>query len=377
MQYFIGFIIGLVLGLGLFYLVSRLQRKESAGAFAALSREALQKNSQDFLTLAGQHLAGQEQKAASELETKKQLIDQTLQSIKSDLGKVEKLVSEAETARVKSTSEISTALKTAALQTEKLQETTGKLQAALANTKIRGQWGERMAEDVLRFMGFAEGINYYKQKTQETVSTRPDYVFILPQDLKLNMDVKFPLDSYLKYMNEDNETLKNGHKQQFLRDTRQRIKEVTTREYINPAENTLDYVLVFVPSEQVFCFIQENDKDIIEEAIKSRVVLCSPLTLFAILSVIRRQVDNFRLQETTSQILSLLGTFDKQWMEYKKCTETVGDKLQDALKEYEKLTTTRTRMLERPLKSIAELRSEQGLPEAALPEPEDKNKLQS
>jgi DNA recombination protein RmuC len=137
MQYFIGFIIGLVLGLGLFYLVSRLQRKESAGAFAALSREALQKNSQDFLTLAGQHLAGQEQKAASELETKKQLIDQTLQSIKSDLGKVEKLVSEAETARVKSTSEISTALKTAALQTEKLQETTGKLQAALANTKIR------------------------------------------------------------------------------------------------------------------------------------------------------------------------------------------------------------------------------------------------
>jgi DNA recombination protein RmuC len=199
----------------------------------------------------------------------------------------------------------------------------------------------------------------------------------MPQDLKLNMDVKFPLDSYLKYMNEDNETLKNGHKQQFLRDTRQRIKEVTTREYINPAENTLDYVLVFVPSEQVFCFIQENDKDIIEEAIKSRVVLCSPLTLFAILSVIRRQVDNFRLQETTSQILSLLGTFDKQWMEYKKCTETVGDKLQDALKEYEKLTTTRTRMLERPLKSIAELRSEQGLPEAALPEPEDKNKLQS
>lgn len=65
--------------------------------------------------------------------------------------------------------------------------------------------------------------------------------------------------------------------------------------------NTLDYVLVFVPSEQVYCFIHENDKDIMEESIRNYVILCSPLTLYAMLSVIRRQVENFKLQSTASQ----------------------------------------------------------------------------
>jgi DNA recombination protein RmuC len=366
MQYLVGFIIGLIVGGLVTFLIYRIQRKQTEDAFSTLSREALRKNSEDFLQLANQTLSNQTQKGVGELETKKQLIDQTLQTIKTDLGRVEKLVNESETARVKSASEISKDLKSVSLQTEKLQETTTKLQTALANTKVRGQWGERMAEDVLRFIGFVEDINYIKQKSQDVVSTRPDYAFFLPQDLKLNMDVKFPLDSYLKYLNEENETIRNGHKQQFLKDARQRIKEVTTRDYINPAEHTLDYVLVFVPSEQVYCFIHENDKDIMEESIRNKVILCSPLTLYAILSVIRQQVDNFKLQSTASQVLSLLGTFNKQWGEYKKCNEAMGNRIRQALEEYEKLSATRTNMLERSLKSIEDLRKERGVLEAPL-----------
>ncbi len=366
MQYLIGFIIGLVIGaLGVFF-IFKLQRKESESSFAVLSHEALKKNSEDFLQLANQTLAVQAQKGVGDLDAKKLLIYQTLQTIKADLGKVEKLVNDSEQARVKSAAEITVTLKSTAQQTERLQETTNKLQAALANTRVRGQWGERMAEDVLRFIGFAEGINYLKQNAQEVTGTRPDYSFLLPQDLKLNMDVKFPLDSYLKYINEDNGVIKEGYRQQFLKDARQRIREVTTRDYLNPANNTLDYVLVFVPSEQVYCFIHENDHDIMEESIKNKVILCSPLTLYAILAVIRQQVDNFRLQTTASQMLSFFGTFNKQWAEYKKCNESMGNRLRQALQEYENLCTTRARMLERPLKHIDDLRKERGIEEAPL-----------
>lgn len=368
MQYIIGFVLGLVVGGLVVLLVSRLQRAQSEGVFASLSREALRKNSEDFLQLANQALSSQAQKGVGELETRKQLIDQTVQAIKDDLGKVEKLVNESESARVKSAAEISTNLKTVSEQTGKLQETTNKLQFALANTRVRGQWGERMAEDVLRFIGFVEGINYARQKTIDEAGTRPDFTFFLPENLKLNMDVKFPSDSYLKYVEEENETIKDGHRVQFLKDARQRIKEVTTRDYINPAENTLDYVLVFVPSEQIYCFIHEHDKDIIEESIKNKVVLCSPLTLYAILAVIRQQVDNFRLQSTASRVLALMGTFNKQWVEYKKCQETMGSRIKQSLDEYEKLQTTRTRMLERSLKSIEDLRKERGIGEAAMDE---------
>ena len=57
-----------------------------------------------------------------------------------------------------------------------------------------------MAEDVLRLSGFIEGVNYLKQKTLETAAGRPDYTFPLPQGRKVNMDVKFPLDNYVRFL---------------------------------------------------------------------------------------------------------------------------------------------------------------------------------
>jgi DNA recombination protein RmuC len=194
---------------------------------------------------------------------------------------------------------------------------------------------------------------------------------MLPQNLKLNMDVKFPHDNYGKYCNEENDALRDGYKQQFLKDVRQRIKEVTTRDYINPAENTLDYVLVFVPSEQIYCFIHENDQNLMDDALKSNVILCSPLTLYAMLSIIRQQIDNYKLEKTAAQMLALFGTFNKQWHEYKKYMDSLGKKLEQAHQEYDTLSSRRSRMLERPLKQIDELRTERGILEAPLVEDEN------
>lgn len=371
MQYFIGFIVGLIIGVVVVLIVTQHQRKQSEQSFSMLSQDVLRKNSEDFLKLANETLAKQAQTGVGELDSKKQLIDQTLQAIKGDLSKVEKLVNDSEEKRSKAYGEVSSGLKSTAEQTNKLQETAGKLQAALANTKVRGQWGERMAEDILRFAGFVEGVNYLKQKTQELIASRPDYSFLLPQSMKLNMDVKFPLDNYTKYCNEENDAVKEGCKLQFLKDVRQRVKEVTTRDYINPAENTLDYVLVFIPSEQIYGFIHENDKSLMDDALKTKVILCSPLTLYAILSVIRQQMDNYKMEKTAAQMLSLFGTFNKQWDEFKKCMEALGKKIEQTHQEYDTLFTTRTRTLEKPLKQIDELRNQKGIPEAGLVENEN------
>jgi DNA recombination protein RmuC len=239
-----------------------------------------------------------------------------------------------------------------------------------------------MAEDVLRLAGFVEGINYRKQKTLETAKTRPDFTFLLPQDLKVNMDVKFPLDNYLRYMEEEGEIEKRNYKNQFLKDVRERIKEVTTREYINPEDKTVDYVIVFIPNEQVYAFINESDSTIIDDALKSKVVLCSPVTLYAILAVIRQAVDSFNLEKTAAEILSLLGTFNRQWTLFQKSLEKMGKRIEEAQKEYITLTSTRCNQLERPLRKIEDLRKQRGISaksslieedELSLPDSEESN----
>ena len=300
------FIVGVVVGAVIVFIVNLVRRREVKAlaqellsqtesqkvqdlelliskikeSFKALSLEALSMSTEEFLKLANETLSKQTQMGGKELEGKKKLIDQTLETMKGDLNKVQEMVTSFEKDREKKFGELASQLKLTAEQTGKLQETTNQLRTALASTKVRGQWGERMAEDVLRLAGFIEGINYTKQQTLNTTTTRPDYTFFLPQGLILNMDVKFPLDNYLHYLEAERESEREEYKNRFLKNVRSRIREVTTRDYINPESHTLDYVLVFIPNEQVYAFINKEDSTILDDALKNKVILCSPITLY-------------------------------------------------------------------------------------------------
>lgn len=342
-------------------------------SFGALSLNALSKNTSDFLRVANETLSRQTQAGEKHLDGKKDLIDQTLSVMKDDLLKVRDLVAELEKDREKKFGQLSNQLETTTLQTAKLQETTAQLQIALSNTKARGQWGERMAEDVLRLAGFMEGVNYEKQKILATVGKRPDYTFLLPHNLRVNMDVKFPMDNYLRYVEADMESERDSYKNLFLKDVRNRVGEVLTRDYINPEENTVDYVLVFIPNEQIYAFINESDTSLIDDALRNKVILCSPITLYAILAIIRQAVDNFNLEKTASEILSLFGGFNKQWNAFVGSFDKMGKRIEEAQNEFNNLTSTRRNQLERSLRKIEDLRRQKNISDP-LPDIGEKRK---
>jgi len=355
-----------------FFRESEAQRKADRDAvldnmkasFGSLSLDALSKSTEEFLKLAKAKLESEREAGVQELDAKKGLIDQQLQRMTVEMENVSRLMKELEKDRVEKFGALAGQLKTASEQTAALVQVTHTLREALASTKVRGQWGERMAEDVLQAAGFVEKVNYLKQKTVEGGSVRPDFTFLLPNNLKLNMDVKFPLDNYLRFLEADSEVDKGRFRNTFLKDVKSRIKEVTTREYISPESNTIDCVLLFIPNEQIYAFIHEQDSSILEDGLKNRVVFCSPITLFAVLAVIRQAVENFALAQTSNEILSLLGSFKKQWEAFLGKLEVLGKRIDDAMKEYEALTTTRKRQLEKPLQKIESLRTQRKLPVA-------------
>jgi len=333
--------------------------------FGNLSREALSANSAEFLKLAGTRLTQEAQKGESALESKKKLIDAGLETLNKKVGELNVTLHASEKSRRETFGTLIERIEATTKAATALKETTTQLTQALAHPAHRGQWGERMAEDVLRLAGMIEGVNYRKQFTTESGS-KPDFVFLLPSGPCVNMDVKFPLANYLRFLQSDEEQTAK-HKQAFLADVRARVKEVTTREYINPAGGTVDFVLVFIPNEQLYGFIHENDPQLLEYALERKVVLCSPLTLFAILAVIRQAADNFRLQQASNEILSLLGEFNKQWSKYGDVVKQLGDRLELAMKAYADLTSTRKNQLERQLDKIEAIRQRQdqapGLPQ--------------
>ncbi|RJR19705.1 MAG: DNA recombination protein RmuC [Nitrospiraceae bacterium] len=331
--------------------------KDLVDKFSTISLDALSKNSAEFLKLADEKLKSQTVEGIKDLEGKKELIDKSLTEMDRTLSEVRQKIEAVSKGNV----EVSTLIRKHEDVTLRLKDTTEHLKEALASSKKRGEWGERMAEDVISLAGMVEGINYIRQKTLEGSSGRPDYTFLMPNNLKINMDVKFPLDNYMLYLNASTDHERKRYREDLLRNTKTMIKQVTTRDYINPSDNTVDYVLVFIPNEQVYGFINESDNTLMDEAMKQKVVLCSPFTLYAVLAVIRQAVENFSLEKTASEILKLLGEFSKQWNAYKDKFRVMGERLDAARNEYDALITTRSNMLERPLKKIDELRSQKAI----------------
>ena len=121
-------------------------------------------------------------------------------------------------------------------------------------------------------------------------------------------------------------------------------------------------MLLFLPNEQLTGFIHEHDPGLLDDAMAQRVVMCSPLTLFAFLGVIRQAFDNFMIEQTSDEILQLIGTFGQQWQKYTESAARVKDRLDSVQKEFDLLVGTRRRQLERPLQQLEELRVRRNLP---------------
>lgn len=339
-------------------LARQSQDDRDAAVRAALQQVALMNREQ---------LGSATDQVNADLSAKKDVIDTRLDEVRlemrGELHRLSQLVTELGTSSAQRFGEVDQSLRSHAEVAGHLAESTRALREALANPQARGQWGERMAEDVLRLAGFVEHVNYRKQTQMSGASGRPDYTFDLPKGHVLYMDVKFPMAAYLRYLEVGTGAEREAHLKAFLRDVRARVKELAKREYAQAGDRpSVDYVLMFLPNEQLTGFIHEHDPALLDEAMGQRVVMCSPLTLFAFLGVIRQAFDNFVIEQTSDEILQLLGKFGQQWQKYTESAERVKKRFDAVQNEFDQLVGVRRRQLERPLAQLEDLRVRRGLP---------------
>tara|TARA_Y100001954_G_scaffold16920_1_gene15789 strand:- start:2909 stop:4009 length:1101 start_codon:yes stop_codon:yes gene_type:complete len=332
----------------------RRSEEELESAFGNLSRQALTENQTQFLELARGEFQKLEKHSGEQLNQKKELIDTSLQNITTSILQLNQ-----GTARLHGQVESSTK------RIENLTETTNQLRQILSSSQARGQWGERMVEDILNLLGMLEGKNYDKQTTEG--SDRPDFTFHLPKGKRLNMDVKFPITHYEQFLSTEDEPTRAAEKKQFLADIRGHVKAVSGRSYIDPAGGTVDYVLLFIPNESIYSFINQEDHELMDFALERRIVLCSPLTLYAILSLIRQSVASFAVEQRAGDLQQLVQKFSEQWVKYNEKVESVGKSLANTQKHFDDLNSTRTKALERPMDKIIGL----NLEDSATVETED------
>jgi DNA recombination protein RmuC len=336
---------------------------------AARERDlAVQASVEQARLMVREQMAQQAQQADTALAGRQQLIDAKLgevqAGVQADLARLSQLVQQLGSATSERFGQVDRSLQLHAEITHTLAGTANSLREALASSNARGQWGERMAEDVLRLAGMQEHVNYVKRTAVSGEATGiPDFTFVLPKGHVLFMDVKFPMASYLRYLDAGSDAEREAHRATFLRDVKARVRELARREYAtNDSRPAVDNVLLFVPNESLAAFIHESDQGLVEDALRQHVVICSPLTLFAFLGVIRQAFDNFMIEQTSQEILGLLGKFGQQWAKYAESVDKVKRQFDTVARSFDELATTRRRALERPLNAIDDLRRRQGFP---------------
>ncbi len=312
-------------------------------SFKSLSQDVLRASQKEFLQLAENKFKDQSRQNQDQLGEKEKLIQKSLETMDGRLKDI-----------VQKSTELKTELQTSKDETQRLRTTTETLQTLLASSQKRGQWGERLVEDILRYVGLQENINYTKQQTMDD-GQRPDYTFKLPKDREINMDVKFPLAHYENYLQTNDEKVMEMEKKAFLQDVRKHLNEISKRGYIDTANGTVDYAMMFIPNESIYGFINQEDPDFIGEALSKKIMLCSPITLYAVLSLLNQATSNFIVEQRASEIMDQVVKFQQQWDKFSEVMKKTEKNLDMAVRQFQELRSTRSRALERPVNKILEL----------------------
>jgi DNA recombination protein RmuC len=235
--------------------------------------------------------------------------------------------------------------------TGELQVSTEGLKNLLSNNRLRGEWGEQVAEDLLLAAGFVENVTFVKQA--QTNEGRPDFTIKLPDGSKLNVDAKFPFDDLMTYQSAETEAAKKQALSKFSQSIKQKVKEVTSKDYINPEDQTLDFVVMFIPNEMIFSFIYEKLPDINEYCAQRKVIMAGPFGFTAVLRLVMQAYKNFGYEKNLQEIFGLVSKFQEEYEKFGGTLEKLGNQLSTVQKTYHEVEGTRSRQLTKVIDQIS------------------------
>ncbi len=278
-----------------------------------------------------------------DLSNKKDAIEKMVRDISDNLSKVEK-------ERVGSFTNLRDAIENNVKLTKELSVTTEGLKRVLSNNQQRGAFGEKVAEDLLKMSGFVIGTDYTRQET--TGDARPDFTLYLPDKTKINIDSKFPYANIVKMSEAPDSDAKTQFKKLFEQDIKKKINDVTSRNYINPEDNTVDFVILFIPNEMIFSFIYESFPDVWQDALNRKVVMTGPFSFTAILRMVKQAYENFRFQKNVQGIITQIKIFGSEFEKYNEEFIKIGDRIDSLHKQYDEVASARTKKLQKVIDKI-------------------------
>jgi DNA recombination protein RmuC len=278
--------------------------------------------------------------AASELDSRKELIDQRLDQKLGEVSTAVRTVSETvhrlEADRKHAFGGLERQLRMMHETQETLRTETGNLVTALRNPSTRGRWGEMQLRRAVEMAGMLRHCDFTEQTTVagEDGRLRPDVIVRLPGSKQAVVDAKVPLHAYLEAVEATDEATERAKLRDHARQVRTHIDRLASKAYWSQFPEAPDFVVMFVPGDQLLAAAFEHEPALMEHAIENRVLIATPVTLIALLRSIAYGWQQENLAENARQIAAAGRTLHDRLGTFAAHLRKVGNNLDRAVGAY-------------------------------------------
>lgn len=287
----------------------------------------------------------QEEFADSSSSNLKQIVD----PLKEKMAEMEKAMKEGVQKQIDLGGEMRTYANTMIDQSKVAQKSAEELTKAFKHgSKMQGDWGEKVLQNLLDSQGLVNGLQYdlqpYIRDENNNIVTnesgykmRPDVILHLDTKRDVIIDSKVSLTAYMDYVNADSMEKKDQFLKQHIASLRKHVKELSDKDYssyVQPPRMKMGYVIMFVPHSGALWTAISADANLWSDAMKMNVYIADEQTLYAALRMIDltwtqiKQAENHeKVYEIASEIVKRVGMFTEHY-------NKIGSALQDVVKAY-------------------------------------------
>ena len=215
-------------------------------------------------------------------------------------------------------------------------------------SKVQGDWGETVLDELLEAQGLTRGIHYDTQavirnaqgeavKSDGGNTLRPDVILHLDQRREVIIDSKVSLTAFMDYVNAENEEERQQYLKAHIASLQNHVKELSAKDYssyIQPPKVKMDYVIMFVPHTGALWTALNEQPDLWRKAMDKNVFIADEQTLFAALRIINLTWTQIAQAQNHEKVFALANEMLNRVSQFMKKYEAIGKALDNASKAY-------------------------------------------
>lgn len=284
-------------------------------------------------------------------EKSNQDLGQIVNPLRETIDKMKKAMDDSTLKQTEMSSQMKANMENMMRQSQAAKESADELTRVFKHgSKVQGDWGETVLDELLQSQGLTNGIHYDTQavikdaagntvRTEDGALMRPDIILHLDQKRELIIDSKVSLTAFMDYANAEVEDEKQRYLKAHVASVQKHVDELSKKDYssyIQSPKVKMDYVIMFVPHTGALWTALNAQPDLWRKALEKNVFIADEQTLFAAMRIINMtwtqivQAQNHeKVFELANEMLNRVGQF---WSEY----EAMGKALENLHKAYSK-----------------------------------------